>query len=108
MTDYVVGAQEYFDGTGSLRRHQSHRNRRLHLRGCVKERNPYFPQLVANDVYLPIKKDVVEAAGEGWEKKPETCVSNGPFMLEEYQVGSHFLFKKNPNYYDADLQSLPA
>ena len=27
-------------------------------------------------------------------------------MLEEYQVGSHFLFKKNPNYYDADSVKL--
>lgn len=27
-------------------------------------------------------------------------------MLEEYQVGSHFLFKKNANYYDADSVKL--
>ena len=79
----------------------------MYKRQVLKNVTPYFPQLVANDVYLPIKKDVVEAAGEGWEKKPETCVSNGPFMLEEYQVGSHFLFKKNPNYYDADSVKLP-
>lgn len=106
MTDYVVGAQEYFDGTGSYDDIKATAIDDYTFEVVLKNVTPYFPQLVANDVYLPIKKDVVEAAGEGWEKNPETCVSNGPFMLEEYQVGSHFLFKKNPNYYDADSVKL--
>ena len=106
MTDYVVGAQEYFDGTGSYDDIKATAIDDYTFEVVLKNVTPYFPQLGANDVYLPIKKDVVEAAGEGWEKNPETCVSNGPFMLEEYQVGSHFLFKKNPNYYDADSVKL--
>ena len=106
ITDYVVGGQEYFDGTGSYDDIKATAIDDYTFEVVLKNVTPYFPQLVANDVYLPIKKDVVEAAGEGWEKKPENCVSNGPFMLEEYQVGSHFLFKKNPNYYDADSVKL--
>lgn len=106
ITDYVVGGQEYFDGTGSYDDIKATAIDDYTFEVVLKNVTPYFTQLVANDVYLPIKKDVVEAAGEGWEKKPETCVSNGPFMLEEYQVGSHFLFKKNPNYYDADSVKL--
>ena len=106
ITDYVVGGQEYFDGTGSYDDIKATAIDDYTFEVVLKNVTPYFPQLVANDVYLPIKKDVVEAAGEGWEKKPETCVSNGPFMLEEYQGGSHFLFKKNPNYYDADSVKL--
>lgn len=106
ITDYVVGGQEYFDGTGSYDDIKATAIDDYTFEVVLKNVTPYFPQLVANDVYLAIKKDVVEAAGEGWEKKPETCVSNGPFMLEEYQVGSHFLFKKNPNYYDADSVKL--
>lgn len=106
MTDYVVGAQEYFDGTGSYDDIKATAIDDYTFEVVLKNVTPYFPQLVANDVYLPIKQDVVEAAGEGWEKKPETCVSNGPFMMEEYQVGSHMLFKKNPNYYDADAVTL--
>ena len=49
----------------------------------------------------------MEAAGEGWEKKPESAISNGAFYLEEYQVGSHLLLKKNPYYYAADEVKLP-
>lgn len=107
MTDYVQGAQEYFDGTGSYDDIKATAIDDYTFEVVLKNVTPFFPQLVANDVYLPVKQDVVEAAGEGWEKKPETCVSNGPFMLEEYQVGSHMLFKKNPNYYDADAVSIP-
>ncbi len=106
ITDYVVGGQEYFDGTGSYDDIKATALDDYTFEVVLKNVTPYFPQLVANDVYLPVKKDVVEAAGEGWEKKPETCVSNGPFMLEEFQVGSHFLFKKNPNYYDAEAVKL--
>lgn len=107
MTDYVVGAQEYFEGTGSYEDIKATAVDDYTFEVVLKNATPYFPQLVANDVYLPVNKAAVEAAGEGWEKKPESCVSNGPFMLEEYQVGSHFLFKKNPEYYNADEVVLP-
>lgn len=107
VTDYIVGATEYFNGTGSYDDIKATALDDHTFEVVLKNVTPYFPQLVANDVYLPVKKDVVEAAGEGWEKNPETCVSNGPFMLEEYQVGSHFLFKKNPEYYNADEVKIP-
>ena len=107
VTDYIVGGQEYFDGTGKYEDIKATAIDDYTFEVVLKNATPFFPQLVANDVYLPIKKDVVEAAGEGWEKKPETAVSNGPFYLEEYQVGSHMLFKKNPHYYAADEVKLP-
>ena len=107
ITDYVVGGQEYFDGTGKYEDIKATAIDDYTFEVVLKNATPFFPQLVANDVYLPIKQEVVEKAGEGWEKKPETAVSNGPFFLEEYQVGSHMLFKKNPNYYAADEVKLP-
>lgn len=107
ITDFVVGGEEYFKGEGSYEDIKATALDDYTFEVVLKNPTPFFPQLVANDVYLPIKKDVVEAAGDGWEKRPETCVSNGPFMLEEYKVGSHLLFKKNPHYYDADNVKLP-
>lgn len=102
ITDYVVGGQEYFDGTGKYEDIKATAIDDYTFEVVLKNVTPFFPQLVANDVYLPINKDAVEKAGEGWEKKPESAVSNGPFCLEEYQIGSHMLFKKNPYYYAAD------
>ena len=46
---------------------------------------------------MPCREDMA-STGEGWEKDPAKCVSNGAFMLEEYKVGSHILLKKNPNF----------
>lgn len=48
----------------------------------------------------------MSSTGEGWEKDPAKCVSNGAFMLEEYKVGSHILLKKNPNFWNADNVNL--
>ncbi len=60
----------------------------------------YFLSLTTFYTYMPVREDAV-ANGEGWEKNPATCISNGPFVLEEYQIGSHLLLKKNDNYYNA-------
>ena len=43
----------------------------------------YFLDLTSFYTYMPIRKDIVEANGEGWEKNPETCISNGAFKLTE-------------------------
>lgn len=101
MTDYIVGAQEFFDGTGKYEDIKATAIDDYTFQVCLKNVAPFFPQLVANDVYLPVKRDAVEAAGEGWEKNPQTCVSNGPFKLTEYHIGSHFIFDKNEHYWDA-------
>lgn len=107
ITDYVVGGTEYFEGTGEYDDIKATAIDDYTFEVVLKNATPFFPQLVANDVYLPIKKEAVEAAGEGWEKKPESAISNGAFYLEEYQVGSHLLLKKNPYYYAADEVKLP-
>ena len=107
ITDYVVGGMEYFNGTGSRDDVKATAVDDYTFEVVLKNPAPFFPQLVANDVYLPVREDIVETYGEGWEKKPETCIGNGPFRLEEYKIGSHFLFAKNENYYDADKVKLP-
>lgn len=102
MTDYVQGAKEYFEGTGSREDVKATAIDDYTFEVVLKNVAPFFPQLIANDVYLPVKEEIVESVGEGWEKKPETCISNGPFKLTEYQIGSHFLFEKNEHYWDAE------
>lgn len=107
ITDYVVGGAEYFEGKGSYDGIKATAIDPYTFQVVLKNVTPYFPQLVANDVYLPVKKDTVEANGEAWEKDPQTCISNGPFKLAEYKIGSHFTFVKNPYYWDADSVKLP-
>lgn len=101
ITDYVVGAQEYFEGKGSREDVKATAIDDYTFQVVLKNAAPFFPEMIANDIYMPVKKETVEANGEGWEKKPESCISNGAFKLTEYQIGSHFIFEKNENYWNA-------
>lgn len=67
---------------------------------------PYFLSLTTFYTYMPVREDIVETYGEGWEKNPETCISNGAFKLAEHQSGSHVLMVKNENYWNAEAVEL--
>ncbi len=63
---------------------------------------PYFDQLMAFPTYYPVRQDIVEADPDGWATDPATYISNGPFRMTEWTVGSSIVYEKNPNYWDAD------
>jgi len=62
----------------------------------------YFLQALLTGVWLPVRQDAVEADPEKWPFNPETAISNGPFKLTEYKIGSYITAEKNDNYWDAD------
>ena len=103
---YLKNAQKYYDGEVSADEIGVTAKDDTTL--VVELENPcsYFMNLVSFYTYFPVRQDIIEANGEGWEKDPMTCVSNGPFMLEDYQIGSHLDMKKNPNYRQADMVKL--
>ena len=105
MTPYIKGAQEYYDGTGSIDDIAITAVDDHTLK--VELNNPcaYFLNLTAFCTYNPIRQDCVEA-GDGWEKDPETCISNGPFKLEEYKSDLHIIMAKNDQYWNADTVKL--
>lgn len=106
MTNYIAGAQEFFLSSEDER--QAARDA-MGVKAIddttleVKLINPvpYFLSLVSFYTFAPVKEDIVEANGEGWEKNAANCISNGPFKLTEYQTGSHLSMVKNENYWDA-------
>ncbi len=66
----------------------------------------YFGSLAAFATLSPVQQATVEANGDAWAIAPETYVSNGPFYMTEWVEGSHILFSKNPNYWNADAIKL--
>ena len=66
----------------------------------------YFGSLAAFATLSPVQQATVEANGDEWAIAPETYVSNGPFYMTEWEPGSHILFSKNPNYWNADAVKL--
>ncbi len=99
LADYIVGANEFFAEGGKREDVALRALDEKTLQVELKNPCPYFLNLVSFVTFQPTKEATVE---EGWEKKPETCISNGPFKLVEYKIGSHMIFKKNENYWDAD------
>ena len=105
MTDYIKGAYDYFSGEGSADDVAVKALDDKTLQVELIQPTAYSLNLVSWFTYMPCREDMA-STGEGWEKDPAKCVTNGAFTLEEYQVGSHILLKKNENYWNADNVNL--
>ncbi|HET9014896.1 MAG TPA: peptide ABC transporter substrate-binding protein [Thermomicrobiaceae bacterium] len=58
---------------------------------------PYFLQVVGF-IATVVPKAMVEKYGNAWATKPETALSNGPYMVQEWSKGKQVVFVKNPHY----------
>ena len=67
---------------------------------------PYFLELLAFPTSFPVNRFVDEASSI-WNSPPGTdFVSNGPFQLMQWNVGSSLELVKNEGYWDADSVQL--
>ncbi len=60
----------------------------------------YLPDVVASAQFAPVPRAVVEKLGKDWTK-PGNMVSNGAFVLKDWQVNSKVVVDKSPTYWDA-------
>ena len=60
----------------------------------------FLPALMSNSNLGPVHKASLEKFGKDWTK-PGNLVSNGAYMLKEWQVNSRVVLDKNPKYWDA-------
>ena len=102
---YVKGAGEYINGTGSKDDIAVNSVDEKVLKIELKEPVPYFPEILA--MLFPVRQDVVDSNGKGWETNPDTCISNGPYSIYSYTPGAYILLSKNNNYYDKDNVKIP-
>ena len=66
---------------------------------------PFLPILLAVAQLSPTPRAVVEKFGLDWTK-PGSMVSNGAYVLKDWQVNSKVVVEKNPKYWDAANVSL--
>lgn len=102
---YIKGAEDCIIGKGSKDDIAVNSVDEKTLKIELKEPVPYFPEIVA--MLFPVRKDIVESNGTGWETNPDTCISNGPYTIYNYEPGSYILLSKNKNYYDKDNVKVP-
>ncbi len=72
---------------------------------------PYFLQLLDHYSTMPVHRPTIEKFGEPWESytrwtRPENIVSNGPFILESWQLNRNIQMTPNPHYWDPDRVKL--
>ena len=60
----------------------------------------FLPELVSNTNLGPVHKASLEKAGAAWTKLGN-LVSNGAFVLKEWQVNNRIVVEKNAKYWDA-------
>jgi len=57
---------------------------------------PFFEEIMCFFATFPVRKSVIEEAGDQWTFSPATYISNGPYRLKEWVHNSYILFEKNP------------
>jgi oligopeptide transport system substrate-binding protein len=67
----------------------------------LQNETPYFLDVLAHNSYWPVNPSVVED-NPAWAIDASTLVTNGPFMMSEWQHGGKLVLVKNPDYYDKD------
>ena len=98
----VVGAEEYYNGEGSVDDVMAVALDDYTFQVTLEEADPTFEsKLVATPLY-PTREDIAEAAGDQWGKDWTLCVYNGPFCMTGLVEDNQMTWTKNENYWDAE------
>lgn len=69
----------------------------------------YFLSLMYFPTFYPVNQKFFESCADTYATSPETTLSNGAFILDEYQPAATTIrLIKNPDYYDSDKVKLVA
>ena len=102
---FIEGAEEFNTGSGSADDLGLVAEDEKTFKVTLNAPTGFFLDLISNPAFFPVNQSVVEENPD-WHTEAESFVSNGPFMLDEWEHESHFVFKKNPEYWDVDNVSL--
>lgn len=66
----------------------------------LKHPASYFPYLLTLWIYRPLPAEIVSLHKNKWTE-PQNILTNGPFMVKEWQKRSKIILKKNSHYYNS-------
>jgi oligopeptide transport system substrate-binding protein len=70
------------------------------VRISLSESVPYFPELVAHQIFRVVPGKVIERYGARWTD-PENIVTSGAYKLKSWKPYSEVVVERNPMYWDA-------
>ena len=62
----------------------------------------YFTELMTFPCYYPINQEFCEEKGDQYAKSAANVLSNGAFIMKDWQPGKQATFEKNEDYWNAD------
>jgi oligopeptide transport system substrate-binding protein len=71
----------------------------------LRDPAPFFPAVAAHYTYLPLPEAWVTRHPD-WASKPETYLSNGPFLLDTWRTNDRIILRRNPAYHGASHVAL--
>lgn len=72
----------------------------------LKNRTPYFPQLLAFYPLYPVNRACVEKYGSPDFTRAENLVTNGPYTIQFRRIRDRVRMVKNPHYWNANAVQL--
>ena len=102
MTDYIVGGQEYNEGSGSEDKVEVKAVDDKTLQVKLKNPTPYFLGLTTMSMFFPVNQKFCEAQGDQFDVTPDNMLFSGPYKITEYDPAVGATFVKNDQYWDAD------
>ncbi len=98
---YIKGGEEYTNGTGTADDVAVKALDEKTLEVTLVAPTGYFLDLLNFYTYYPINRNIA-STNPDWYKEAATFVSNGAFMLTEWNHNENMVIKKSHNYYDID------
>lgn len=101
ISPYILNVTEYMAGEVDVEAVGIHVLDDLTLQIKTKAPTPFLPDILTHNIFLPVRLDAVET-GDNWSRDPEIALTNGPFVLSDYEAGSYIELKKNEHYWDKE------
>ena len=104
-TDDIAGAEEYYNGEGSVEDVGVKLVDDYTFEVTLKSPNPSFIKKAGMLSFYPVRKDLIDAAegaGENWGNDYTLHVFNGPFVISDRVLENSMTLTKNENYWDAE------
>jgi oligopeptide transport system substrate-binding protein len=103
----VEGAQAYYDGTLKEFNQVGFKavdDHTLSIR--LHKPNSFFPAMLAFQVLAPLREDNLTQHGERFTEAG-SFITNGPYLLTQWQHDSRIILKPNPHYFDGKAPQRP-
>ncbi len=102
ITPYLINAKKYYDGEVSKDEVAIKVIDDKTIEFKFNTPIPFMLDILTHKIFTPTRTDIIETAGEGWDKNVEYAFSSGPFVLSEYVENEYTTVIKNNNYWNAE------